>query len=87
MDQCSAVGSEVALLKQSIELHYNAAKDGLSGLASGVAQHNFIKARNEHIGVAHERLIELLGPEEAIKCIATTIWSPEDMEVASPLKS
>ena len=70
--------SEVARLREQIQAEYQAAQQGLSGLASGTARHDFIAARTEHIGVLHEKLAEIVGPDEAIAMIANTIWSPED---------
>ncbi len=70
--------SEVARLKQQIEEEYEAAQRGLNGLASGTARHEFITAKMERIAVAHEKLIELVGPEEAVSLVAHTIWSDQD---------
>ena len=70
--------SEVARLREQIQAEYLAAQQGLSGLASGTARHDFITARTEHIGVLHEKLAEIVGPDEAIAMIANTIWSPAD---------
>ena len=70
--------SEIAQLRALILAEYEAAKQGLSGLSSGSARHDFIQARTENIGKCHDQLIELVGPEQAIALIATTIWSPTD---------
>jgi hypothetical protein len=70
--------SEVARIREQIQAEYQAAQQGLSGLASGTARHDFITARTEHIGALHEKLAEIVGPDEAIAIIANTIWSPED---------
>ncbi len=64
--------SEVAQLRQQIADEYLAAQSGLTGLASGTSRHQFITARLENLGVIHERLIELVGSDEAIKIVATS---------------
>lgn len=76
--------SEVARLRQRIIEEYEAAKRGLSGLASGVSHHTFITTRMENLGMIHEQLIELVGPDEAITLMAQTIWKKEDQGRASP---
>ncbi len=73
--------SEVAQLLRQIEQEYQAAQSGLTGLASGTARHDFISAKTEMISKHHEKLVELLGPEQAISIIARTIWSPADQGV------
>jgi hypothetical protein len=74
--------SDVARILKQIEQEYQASKRGLEGLASGTARHDFINARTESIGKHHEQLTELVGPEQAIALIATTIWTPADQGVA-----
>jgi hypothetical protein len=75
--------SEIAEIKQRIQAEYEAAQQGLSGLSSGTARHDFIQAKTEMIGQYHEQLVELVGPEQAIALIANTIWSPADQGAAS----
>ncbi len=70
--------SEVARLLAQISTEYQAAQNGLSGLSSGAARHNFISARTENIGKCHEELTALVGQEQAISIIANVIWSPAD---------
>jgi hypothetical protein len=70
--------SEISQIRQQIQAEYDAAKQGLSGLASGNARHDFIQSKTETIGQYHEQLVKLVGPEEAIALIADTIWSPAD---------
>jgi hypothetical protein len=72
--------SDVARILMQIEQEYQASKRGLAGLASGTARHDFISKKTENIGKRHEQLIELVGPEQAIALIATTIWTPTDQE-------
>jgi hypothetical protein len=74
--------SEIARLRQQIEQEYQAAHQGLSGLCSGTARHDFIRTKTENIEKYHEQLIELVGPEQAISIIANTIWSSVEQGTA-----
>lgn len=65
--------SEIAQIKQKIADEYLAAKQGLSGLASGTSQHKMITARTENIGKYHEQLAKLVGAQEAIQIITETL--------------
>ena len=67
------MGSEVARLMQQIAEEYRAAQAGLSGLASGTAQHAFITAHLEHMGQCHEQLRTLVGSEQATRLLAETL--------------
>jgi hypothetical protein len=53
--------SEVASLRQQIEVQLIAMRRGLSGLSSGSARHAFIQARLERISVYQRSLVEQLG--------------------------
>lgn len=64
--------SEVARLMQRIEEEYTAAQHALSGLAVGVAKHQFITARMENIEHCHQQLQMLVG-EEAIVLVAQAL--------------
>jgi hypothetical protein len=75
--------SEVANLLRQIDQEYQASKRGLEGFASGTARHDFISARTESIGKHHEQLVELVGPEQAISMIASTIWTSIDQGTIS----
>lgn len=75
--------SDVARILRQIEQEYQASKLGLTGLASGTARHDFINAHAENIGKQHEKLVELIGPEQAISIIADTIWTPTDQGTIS----
>ncbi len=72
--------SEVARLLQHIDETYQAAKNGLTGLASGTAKHEFITTKMERLGDLHENLVTLVGPDRAISILAETIWPPAEME-------
>jgi hypothetical protein len=55
--------SEVARLLAQISSEYEAARQGLSGLAQGSSQHRFITKRMEHIADLHSQLRSLVGDE------------------------
>ncbi len=61
--------SEVARLLSQISAEYEAAQRGLSGLAYGMSQHDFITARMENMGQLHNQLQTLVG-DVAIAMIA-----------------
>jgi hypothetical protein len=61
--------SEVAKLLSQITAEYEAAQRGLTGLAHGISQHEFITARMEHMGQLHGQLQSLVG-DTAIAMIA-----------------
>jgi hypothetical protein len=56
--------SNVARLLQEIDLNYQAAALGLSGIALGTSMHQFITARMERIEDARQELVNLVGDEE-----------------------
>ncbi|SRR5260370_34993187 len=55
--------SDVARLLSRINAEYQAAQWGLSGLSHGSSTHEFITARMEHMEIAREQLVELVGDE------------------------
>lgn len=57
--------SEVARLRQQIEIQLVAMRRGLSGLSSGSARHAFINSHMERLGVCQERLASQLGEHTA----------------------
>jgi hypothetical protein len=65
--------SEVARLLRQIELEYEAAQRGMYGFAAGTAKHEFITARMESMGRCHEKLITLVGEQEATKALAQAL--------------
>lgn len=58
--------SEVARLKQQIDLECRASWAALSALRSGTAQHRFITARLRKMDMYHGQLVKLVGEEQAI---------------------
>ena len=69
MQGTSEQRSEVARLLSQISAEYEAARRGLTGLAYGVSQHEFITARMEHMGQLHTQLQSIVG-DKAIALIA-----------------
>ncbi len=65
-------GSEVANLLSRITAEYEAAQHGLSGLAYGTAQHEFISARMEKMGQLHSELQSIVG-DAAISLIVDAL--------------
>jgi hypothetical protein len=66
--------SEVARLLSQISAEYEAAQRGLSGLAYGTSQHDFITARMENMGQIHTKLQSIVG-DAAIAMIAEQLNS------------
>jgi hypothetical protein len=64
--------SEVARLLAQISAEYEAAQRGLSGLAYGTSQHEFITARMEHLGQLHSQLQSIVG-DAAIDLVVDTL--------------
>ncbi len=61
--------SEVAQLLRQIDLEYGAAREALTGLALGNAQHDFITARLERLTSCHEQLCAHVGAQEASRLL------------------
>lgn len=61
--------SEVAHLLRQIRLEYEAAQQGLNGLAQGTSQHQVITARMNRVGDYCEKLATLVGEAEATRTI------------------
>ena len=73
IQECNRSQSEVARLLAEIELSYQAARRGLSGLAEGVARHEFITKKMECIEEGRAALVGLVGSEKAMALIAQTL--------------
>lgn len=65
--------SEVAQLLEQIELEYQAAQRGLSGLSDGTSRHDFIRHKMENMHDYHQALSELVGQDEATRLVATRL--------------
>ncbi|GCE08904.1 hypothetical protein KDH_15020 [Dictyobacter sp. S3.2.2.5] len=73
--------SEVAKLRQQIELELVAMRRGLSGLSCGDARHAFIRARMDRVGVCQDRLAHHLGESDATLVVCELyIQTMEEME-------
>jgi hypothetical protein len=53
--------SEVARLRQQIELQLESMRRGMSGLATGKARHAFIRAQMDRVGECQDALAEYVG--------------------------
>ncbi|HLH62264.1 MAG TPA: hypothetical protein VKV20_11325 [Ktedonobacteraceae bacterium] len=72
MNRANEHGSEVARLLRQISAEYEAAQRGLSGLAYGTSQHDFITARMENMGQLHNQLRSIVG-DDAIALVAEAL--------------
>lgn len=76
MPGASEQHSEVARLLAQISAEYESAQQGLSGLAYGISQHDFITTRMENMGQLHTQLQLLVG-DDAIALIANELGSSQ----------
>lgn len=61
--------SEIVRLLEQIDLEYHAAREALTGLSLGNAQHEFITARMERLTLCHEQLTHYVGVQEASRLL------------------
>lgn len=61
--------SDVAHLREQVELEYAAMMQGLSGFAEGSAMHEFISARMARVENYHSALAQEVGEREATQII------------------
>lgn len=61
--------SEIALILAQIAQEYEAAQNGLNGVAV-TTRHSFISARMENMGKLHTQLQKIVGANEAMPLIA-----------------
>ncbi len=61
--------SEVAQLRQQIEMELTSMRRGLSGFALGTARHTFIHTRMERVGAYQDILAQYLGEHEATEIV------------------
>lgn len=64
--------SEVARLREQIELEYQATQRVFANFTA-TARHEFITKRQENISACFEELKQLMPPEEAIVILAETL--------------
>lgn len=69
--------SEVTRLLNQIKAEYEAAQNGLYGLASGISRHTFITARMEHMSLLHTELRSLIGDAATVLVVEQLNASPE----------
>ena len=70
--------SEVAFLMAQFDAERQAAEWALTGLAQGVARHQFITARMERMGAIKEELKELIGEDEAVNLVVESMEKTEE---------
>ncbi len=67
-------GSEVAQLRRRIADEYQAAKWGLTGVASGTSRHQFITSKMDNLGGTFEELTQVVkSPQRAIEIVNEVI--------------
>jgi nicotinic acid phosphoribosyltransferase len=78
--------SEVAQLRQQIELEMDAMRGALSGFALGTARHAFIQAKMERIGTCQHSLAHHIGVDAANQLVCSLYM--ETMEdTSSPVNA
>ncbi len=75
--QANEEHSEVARLLSQISAEYEAAQRGLTGLAYGISQHEFITMKMENMGKIHNQLQSIVG-DAAIVMIAETLNTTQE---------
>src|SRR6266571_8710291 len=76
--------SEIAQLREQIELELDAMRSGMNGLALGTARHAFINARMERVGACQDSLAAHIGAEAASQLICTIyMQTMENISVSS----
>jgi hypothetical protein len=73
--------SEVARLLAQIGMEYEAAQRGLTGLASGTSNHQFITARMERISDLHTSLQAVVGESATALLVAHLQTLPDNPAV------
>ncbi len=63
--------SEVARLREEIELQLEAMQRGLYGFASGTARHAFIRARMDRIDEYQHTLTDYIGEQDANQMVCS----------------
>jgi len=61
--------SEIAQLRQQIEMELTSMRYGLNGFASGTARHTFIHMRMERVGACQNMLAQYLGEHAATELV------------------
>ena len=63
--------SEVARIREEIELQLEAMQRGMYGFASGRARHSFIRARMDRISEYQHKLTDQIGEQNADQLICS----------------
>jgi hypothetical protein len=63
--------SEIARLRQQIELQLEATQRGLRGFATGKARHAFIRMQMDRIGMCQDTLAEHIGENAASQVVCS----------------
>ena len=63
--------SEVARIREEIELQLEAMQRVQYGFASGSARHSFIRARMDRIDEYHHKLSDQIGEQDADQLVST----------------
>lgn len=63
--------SEVARIREEIELQLEAMQRGMYGFASGSARHSFIRARMDRIDEYHHKLTDTIGEQDADQLVSS----------------
>lgn len=63
--------SEIARIRQQIELEMDAMRYALSGLALGTASHSFIQTKMERIGACQHSLAHHIGEDAANQLVCS----------------
>ena len=63
--------SEVARIREEIELQLEAMQRVMYGYASGTARHSFIRARMDRIGEYHHKLADRIGEQNADQLVSS----------------
>jgi hypothetical protein len=74
--------SEVARLRQQIELELEAMQRGLTGIAAGTARHDFIHAKMQRIGSCQDKLAEHVGTTTATTMVCQLYVQVIDPDLA-----
>ncbi len=84
MDSIPMYKSEVAQLREQIELELDAMHRGMNGLAQGTARHAFINARMDRVGACQDSLAAHIGAEAASQVVcALYMQSMENIALPS----
>lgn len=71
--------SEIARLRESIRLEYEAAQRALYSPTLGTAKHEFITKRMENMQKSHAQLNTIVGEQEATRLVVETIETVQDV--------